>query len=131
MIEVSTYQKSDFDALLALHESQDSPLAYILQPTDLPKVGFIAYDSATIMAFGFLRMLEGGYVMIDTMVSNGDLSSDIRHLALSKLVDRLILKSKELGLKAIISHTSDVGVINRAEAIGFKVINQTVISLSF
>lgn len=130
MIEVSEYQKSDFDHLIALHESQSSQLATMLTPENLPKIGYIAYDSATVGAMGFLRMLEGGYAMIDTMVSNGDLSAEMRHLMLQQLVAKLVSKGKEMGLKGLISLTSDAGVISRAEAIGFTVINQTAIALS-
>jgi hypothetical protein len=131
VIEVSRYQQSDFDTLIAMHESQNSNLALLLDSADLPQLGYIAYDSATPIAIGFLRMLEGGYAMIDTLVSNGDLSSDIRHEGMTALIDQLTGKARKLGLKGLISLTADYGVIKRAEAIGFQVINQTAIGLSF
>lgn len=129
MIEVSRYQKSDFEVLLMLHESQESILTNQLQPDHLPEVGFYAYNSAIPIAMGFLRKVEGGYGMIDTLVTNGDLPSETRHLGIQLVVDTIIEAAKTLKLKGIISLSSDTGVINRAISIGFHVVPQTAIAL--
>lgn len=130
MITVSSYQDSYFDTLIMLHETQDSPLAHTLIKEDIPAIGFYAYDSATPIAMGFLRLVEGSYAMIDTMVTNRDLDSELRHLALTTLVDRLIEHGKFLKLKGIMSHTRDKGILDRAEAIGFRESDQKIIFLS-
>lgn len=128
MIEVAEYQKDYFDILTAMHESQSATTTFLDQET-LPKIGYIASDSATHVAIGFLRMIEGGFGQIDTLVTNADLPGETRHLGVTAVVDKLIEVAKHLKLKGIISLTVDNGVLSRAEAIGFKVVPETVIVL--
>lgn len=117
--------------LNALHETQKSNLSGKLIKSDIPVVGFIVIIDNVPASIGFVRKMEGNYGMFDTFVTNGNLSSEIRHLAMKTLVDRLLDKAKQLKLKAIISYTSDAGVINRAKALGFVVLDDMrLISLS-
>lgn len=124
------HSKQHFEYICLMHNTQNSPLAEVLTALDVPQLGYIVMQQEDVLVCaGFLRMLEGGYAMIDTMVTNAELSSEIRHKGLSILVDRLIADAILLELKGIISLTSDTGVINRALTLGFKEINQKVISL--
>lgn len=66
---------------------------------------------------------------MDTLVSNKALPQEIRHEGIKLLVETLIKRAKELKLKGIIAFTSDAGTLERAEAIGFRVDAQTVITL--
>jgi len=117
--------------LNALHETQLSNLAGKLVKADIPVIGYIIVIDNIPASIGFLRKMEGNYGMFDTFVTNGKLPSEIRHLAMQTLVDQLLNKAKQLKLKAIISYTSDEGVLNRAKNLGFVVLDDMrLISLS-
>jgi hypothetical protein len=130
-MDIFPYHPGLFSALIGLHETQNSQLAIQLYPESLPEIGFAVYsdDYKRFAAMGFLRKIEGGYAMIDTLVSNAKLSANTRHEAMSLLTKELVDTAKRLKLKGIISLTSAKDVISRAEDMGFKVINQVPISL--
>jgi hypothetical protein len=129
MIEVTEFQLDFIDIVKGMHLSQNSPSAFTLHPDTLPKIGYIASDSALHIAAGFLRIVEGGYAQIDSLVSNADAPAEMRNKGINLVVDSLINKAKELKLKGIISFTSDKSVVLRAVDIGFHVSNQVVIVL--
>lgn len=117
-------------ALLSLHEKHSHPNAVLLSLEKMPKHGIVAYSSTDYIAMGFLRLIEGGYAQIDTLVSNPDCSPELRHRGISLVVDELIKKAKDLGLKSIISYTKDLSTVIRAEAIGFqKAVDYSIIIL--
>lgn len=126
---VRPYEDSDFGSLRYLHQTQNSKTLLYLSKETLPKIGFIANQEHSV-AIGFLRLVEGGFAQIDTLVSNAHLSSDIRHLGISMVIDKLIESAKDLKLKGIIATSLDKGIIKRAEDIGFRVIPQTLIVLA-
>ena len=97
--------------------------------TTLPKIGFLAFQDEVPAACIFLRMVEGGYGQIDSMVTNLDLSSEARNEAILPIVNAVLSAAKELELKGIIAITTDDGVVTRANELGFKIIPQTVLSL--
>lgn len=88
----------------------------------LPKIGYIAFLGDTAIAAGFLRRVEGGYAQLDTLVSNPHFGSQVRHIAIDKVVQSLLDEAKLLKLQGVIAFTSDEGVLKRAEAIGFHVL---------
>jgi hypothetical protein len=96
----------------------------------LPRIGYVAMVLGQPTACGFLRVVEGGFGMIDTLVTNPTIPAETRHRALTELVDRLIEDGKiQCGMKAIFSHTQDPSVIKRAEGVGFSVLPESVIGL--
>lgn len=131
MIKVTHYQNDYFDHLVALHESQDSDFAQMLEPSMLPDIGYVAYEGSIVVAMGFLRIVEGGYGQIDTLVTNGDLSPTLRHNGVSEVVNYLIAKARIMKLKGLICLTNDEGILSRANSLGFHNTNQTAIALSF
>lgn len=130
-MDIYKYEPKHFKIVQFLHETQKSPLSKHLESKNIPEIGYIVANSNYIVAAGFLRKLEGGYAMIDTLVSNGALPGDTRHLGLSLLIDELIKSAVTLNLTGIISLTTDNGVISRAKSLGFRADNQTVVSLMF
>ena len=119
------YQSDCFNILEMMHESWNSPTLNDLHPDTLPKIGFIASNGSVHIAAGFLRMVEGGYAQIDTLVSNSILPGHMRDEGIQLVVDALINTAKSLKLKGIISFTLDKSVICRAVDTGFHV-NQHV-----
>lgn len=96
----------------------------------LPKIGYIALMHKQPIAAGFLRRVEGGYAQMDCLVSNPYFGAQIRHEGITKVVDSLIIEAKDLKLSGILALTSDEGVLKRAKAIGFQVVEQSLISKS-
>lgn len=88
----------------------------------LPKIGYMAFLGDQPIAAGFLRRVEGGYAQLDTLVSNPHFGSQIRHIAIGKVVSALLDEAKLLELEGVIAFTNDYSVITRAEAIGFHVL---------
>lgn len=76
-------------------------------------------------------MVEGGYAQIDTLVSNPNLTGDVRNAGLNLLVDTLIKTAKDMELNGIYSMTNNGSVIDRALKLGFIVSNHVVIALDF
>lgn len=130
MVNVTRYQTGFFDHIVALHESQESSLARTLQPDMLPLIGYVAYEGSVMIAAGFLRTVEGGYGQIDTLVTNGNCTSSMRHEGVSKIVDSIIQKAKSMKLHGLICLTSDEGVLKRAYELGFHNTAQTAIGLN-
>lgn len=116
--------------LIELHKSNNYLHISEIRMKTLPKIGYIAFFGDTAIAAGFLRRVEGGYGQIDTLVSNAYFGSQIRHLAIDKVVSSLLDDAKVLALEGIIAFTADLGVLKRAEAIGFHVLeSQKLIAL--
>ncbi len=95
----------------------------------LPKIGYICLFNNQPIAAGFLRRVEGGFAQIDGLTSNPYFGSKIRHIGISKVVSQLIEDAKDLKLNGLIGFTSDLGVIARAEDLGFHKVKQTIIAL--
>ncbi len=113
-----------------MHKSQKYADIHTINYRTLPKIGFIALLGDQPIAAGFLRRLEPCYAHLDTLVSSAHFGSSIRHAGVAAVVDALIKEAKRLELEGIIATTSDCSTIRRAEDLGFRVIDQSVIALS-
>src|SRR3989442_660241 len=69
---------------------------------DLPEVGFIVSERGEPIAVGFIRRCEGNCGMIDSLISNPDAPSDMRHSAIDLVVDQVLKTAKDLELKSLI-----------------------------
>lgn len=123
-------------AIIFMHESQKYlNIMHIVQEM-LPAIGYVAFDYnedgiGTPVAAAFLRMVEGGFAQLDTLVSNAAKPSEMRNEGISKCVDKLILEAKNLKLHGILATTKDETTIARALSLGFHVVTeQKLIALS-
>lgn len=121
-LSVVPFKHVYFDDLIDLHKSNNYLQIAEIKTKTLPRIGYIAYLGQQPIAAGFLRRVEGGFGQIDTLVSNAHFGSQIRHNAIDKVVSSLLDDAKVLGLEGIIAFTSDTGVLKRAEAMGFHVL---------
>lgn len=96
----------------------------------LPKVGYVALLGDTPVAAGFLRRLEPCYGQLDGLTSNARLDSTARHQGVSLVVDALLADAKKLNIKGILAISKDTGVLTRAQGLGFRVIEQSLIGLA-
>lgn len=129
MIEVQAFQESYLDLLHGMLMSQEHS-THEITPESIPQIGYIAFEGSIPVACGFLRKVEGGYAQIDGLTSNPDMPSEVRHKALSFIVDTLIQEAKHLKMIGIISFTKDYSIIKRAKDCGFQVLQHQVIALS-
>lgn len=132
MVNITPFKpKKHFEVLLDMHLAQHSKSYGSISRETLPEIGYIVYSDTEYhyVAAGFLRMVEGGFCQIDTMVTNPNLTGDVRNEGLILLVDTMIQKAKDLGLLGIVSYTTDNSVISRALGLGFKLVDHKVIAL--
>ena len=118
-------------ALIDMHISNDYREMGALQDSYIPKIGFIAYSNSEYqyIAAGFLRIVEGGFGQLDTFVTNPAIEPCIRNEAIILITDKLIETAKGLKLSGIYAFTADNSILKRAEETGFRVKNQSVITL--
>lgn len=94
---------------------------------DLPKIGYIAFLGKQAVAAGFLRRIEPNYAQLDTFLSSPYFGSQVRHEAMTKIVDALVSDAKDLNLKGLLAITTDHGIVERAKEIGFTTLNQALL----
>jgi len=131
-IEISLFpfKFKHFSDLIELHKLNNYQHTAAITMKRLPKIGYISYFGDSPIAAGFLRRVEGGYAQMDTLVSNPYFGSQIRHLAIDKVVKSLIEDAKTLDLEGIVAFTSDSGILNRALSMNFNILDtQKLISL--
>lgn len=129
-LNIIPFRFKHLEHLIEMHKAQKYMNLSTIDMSTLPKVGYIAYLNDQPIAAGFLRRLEPHFAQIDTLVSNPYFGSQIRHEGVKAVVNELIEEAKRLKLKGIISLTSDLGVLKRAEELNFHVVDQKVIALN-
>lgn len=99
----------------------------------LPRAGWIVFDGEEPLAAGFLRMMEGGYAMIDGLISNPPqgLGNRRRSQALDLITERMISEGKILGLKKILAFSGDRATLKRSLRHGFVKQMDTMIVKEF
>jgi hypothetical protein len=126
-INLLAFKHCHLSLLKELLTSQKSHLHDIVTMKTLPKIGYIALLGDHPIAAGFLRKVEPCYAQIDTLASNANFGSKIRHQGITLVVNSLMEDAKRLKLEGIIAFTGDSGVLKRAGDQGFHVIPQTII----
>lgn len=119
------------EVLQQMHKSHDFRFMDEISEDRIPKIGFITYSNTEYqyIAAGFLRIVEGGYAQIDTMVTNPSLEPYVRNEGLTLLIETLIQTAKDMKLKGIYALTVDKSVLLRAEETGFQVIDHKIVAL--
>lgn len=128
-MNLEIFKFKHFKLLIDLLESQKYANIADIEMKTLPKIGFMAVLNSQPIACGFLRRVEPCYAQIDTLVSNGFFGSQIRHQGVALVVEALLDEAKRIKLTGVIAHTSDTGILKRAEELGFKTVNQQIIAL--
>lgn len=134
MVNITRFKADKhMEALKDMHKSHNYSFMSDISEDGLPKIGFIVYSNTEFqyIAAAFLRIVEGGYAQVDTIVSNPMLTADVRHEGINLLANKLIETAKELKLKAIYAFTVDKSIIVRAKKAGFSVIDHMIIARKF
>lgn len=87
--------------------------------SEIPLIGFIAYDRGQVVGAAFLRQVEGMVGLLDGITSNPEVASDIRHKALDALIEAVVNKARELGIKRVIGYSVNDSTKIRSERHGF------------
>lgn len=123
------YKCQHFPLLVELLKANKSHIAHAVTLNNMPETGFIVFD-VTPVAMGFLRKVEGGAGMIDTLVTDPKASSELRHNAINLIVDELMKSAKHMKLYGVFAFTQEKCVISRARALGFNIAPDKLIHLN-
>jgi N-acetylglutamate synthase-like GNAT family acetyltransferase len=99
-------------------------------PHELPATGCVAVKDNQVIAACFLRKVEGGYGMIDGLVSHPDAPSKERHEALDLAIQYCIDQAKANGIKHLVSFCLNDSTTSRAERNGFVKQPHSMVTLS-
>jgi len=130
LVEIKEFLPIHLEKLIEMHAKQKSPTTSFITLDTLPKIGFIVCNEKEYVAAGFLRRLEGGFGQLDTFVTNPESSPKDRNDALNLLAERLINEAKALELRGIYAISSDVSVVCRAVATGFRLLDKVIVGLN-
>lgn len=88
---------------------------------DLPSFGLIATDrGGSPIAFGFVRSMEGDYGVLDSYITNPEMSPETRDEALHRLTAKIIKIAKVSGFRQLFAFSVDEHTIMRAVSHGFQ-----------
>ena len=128
-LEILPFKHKHYELLLEMLKDQGYTQEVSYQ--SLPKIGYIAMLGKQPVFAGFLRKVEGGEMaQFDGFTSNPYFGSQIRDKAINEVINRLMIEAKDLKLKGIYAFTNVYSILLRAEAIGFKRLDHSVIALS-
>lgn len=94
---------------------------------ELPGHTFCAVVKDDIIAIAGLRLMEGDVCMLDSMATNQNFESTIRHEALDCLTKQLLDIAESLNFKKIIAFTKEDCILERSKRHGFTVSKQKII----
>lgn len=95
--------------------------------SELPGHTYCAVVRDEIIAIAALRLMEGEVCYIDSMATNQNFESTIRHEALDCLTKTILDLAKNLGFKRIFATTKEDCIIERAKRHGFQLSKQKII----
>jgi len=86
---------------------------------DLPQIGYICFHHAVPIAIGFIRRVEGPYVMLDSYMTNPMFAPELRNTALDKITESLLYYAKKNNVIKVLAFSLDANTIQRALRHGF------------
>ena len=98
-----------------------------VKSSDLPGHTYCAVYKDDIVAIAGLRLMEGEVCFIDSMATNQNFESTVRHEALDLLTKTILELAKNLNFKKVFATTREECIITRAERHGFKVSKEKII----
>jgi len=102
---------------------------YLPHHSEIPKIGFVAYEGKDMVAMGFIRRVEGNYGQLDGLVSNPDMPPKLRSQAIDLVTQKIIEKAKSLKIKTLVAFTKDKNTLVRSFSHGFGQLPDTMIGI--
>lgn len=96
---------------------------------EIPKIGYLVGCDDAYIAASFIRHVEGGYGMFDSLITNPEITPEVRNSALDLICRHTVGRAKELGLSCIFAFSVDNNTLERSERLGFKKLPDTLIAL--
>lgn len=87
--------------------------------SEMPSVGIIAKESYKAIAMGFIRQCEGRVGILDSIITDPDATSELRHEALDQIFNQVQELAKAMGLLMLMGTSVDAGTIERSKKVGF------------
>jgi len=100
-----------------------------IDPSWLPATGLIVENDVGPVCAGFIYRTDSSLFVFEYVVSNPDMDSGIRSLALDQLISSACVVAKAMGAQGLFSAFGDKGLANRMENNGFSVIGSEVTNL--
>lgn len=113
-MKVRTLRKSDIPAIKRWLKTEEF---------ELPRINFVVPG----VAHAGLRCIDGGWALLDAMVTNPLCSSATRNAALEAIYGSIFNYAKYAAPKGLIGFTLDAGAQSRAKRAGFKELLHTVL----
>lgn len=126
-IRVESFNKSNLSFIQEWLKKRELPL---IPTEDLPKIGFMATLENRPVAAAFLRRCEGNLALFDSLVTDPEAESTVRHAAIETLVKCVFDMARELKITRLIAFSTDSGTLERGQRHGFVKQPYTVISLN-
>lgn len=100
--------------------------------SEMPKVGYMAVNGGDYpIAYGFLRMIEGGMAMIDGLATDPRVESGaVRYEALNMVFQALLDKAQALGITQLMGFSVNNTTLAISEAHGFVKLSHTTMTLN-
>lgn len=93
----------------------------IVQPGDLPTVGFIVPG----IAGGFLMQTDTNSCIFEPFIANPESYGQDRDEALIQIMQDLLNAAKDKGYKRVFGFSTHPGMVSRALSLGFTIIENT------
>lgn len=97
---------------------------------ELPEIGYIAFHYQIPIAVGFIRRIEGDYVMLDSYLTDPNAKPEDRDNALDSITNKLINHCRNHNVNKILAFSLDDNTTKRALKHGFALHAHVFTSLS-
>jgi hypothetical protein len=94
---------------------------------EVPQFGYICFNDHDAICAGFLRKVEGGYMFMDSLITNPLASPHLRDKAIDIVVTELIESAKDLGITKILANSTDSNTLERSKKHGFRALPERVV----
>lgn len=100
----------------------------MVETYELPLNGFVMEDEGESICMAFIRMVEGGMALAESLVTDPDAPLIKRIKAIDKMTEHVFETAKSRGIKHLIATTESTGVASRlTNRHGFNKSNQLLL----
>lgn len=127
-MKIRRFESDDVEDVVGWLKERDMTISIT---EDIPSLGVVAIaDTNVKIAAGFLRLTDGNKTAwLEGLTTNPKESSQQRSRAIDLVVEGLIQKARDLGIKNIMAYTVEYSIILRSFAHGFKQCPHVLIGL--
>ena len=94
---------------------------------EVPQFGYICFNNHEAICAGFLRKVEGGYMFMDSLITNPIAEPELRNKAIDLVVTELIESAKDLQVTKILAYSTDINTLERSKKHGFRAYPENVV----